>query len=81
MMRLVGGGVVEPNVELVEWLREYLERAERGELVAVAIAVVKSCGDVGTAWVDVRGVCMDLVGATSLLACRVVKAANEAFET
>lgn len=69
----VSAGVVVPlRHDLASWLRGYAEMAERGELVAVAIATVKADQTTSTAWHDDQGHAAPLLGSIHILAHRVV---------
>lgn len=76
-LREVDGITPLPSDELAAWLRDYAERAERGEIFAAAVVVVTRNRSPATAWFDDAGMANELVAGTTLLAHRVAKAVVE----
>lgn len=76
-LRLVEDGKPASGAdEMAEWLWSYVERALRGELRSVAIAVVTDDGAIGTAWLAVDRSSLQQLAAIGVLQHRLARYVN-----
>ncbi len=75
IVSLHGGDVAgyEPVANVVDLLKRFLDRAERGEIVSAAIATVRSDGAVGSAWEYANGQRMTTAAAVMMLHQRIAE--------
>ena len=66
------GSVVALRSSLAGFLRDLAERADRGEVVAVAAAAVTAGGSSFTAWHDDQGYRINLIGSSQILVHRLI---------
>lgn len=61
----------QPVAEVLDLLRRTLAEAERGEIVGIALGVVRPTGRIATEWVEPGGFKHQVVVAVATLSARV----------